>query len=174
MNPLENLVRGFPAHPLHPPLTDFSLGTYAFAAVPAVLGALGIAEDAAGNAVWLALVGCLVVSAATVVTDVADYFQISSGTPLKRPATLHAFANAGASACFVLAAILQYDGYRDGEVTTGGLLATIVGFALLMAGGWLGGAIVFVHGMRVLDLQEEPTRRAVTPGHPEKEAAEQG
>ena len=174
MNPLEKLVRGFPGHPLHPPLTDFSIGTYAFAAVAAVLGALGIAEAAAGKAMWLALVVGLVVSAATVVTGVADYFQISSGTPLKRTATLHAFANAGASACFVLAAILQYDGYRDGEVTTGGLLATIVGFALLLVGGWLGGTIVFVHGMRVLDLQEEPTRRAVTPGQPEKEAAEQG
>jgi hypothetical protein len=40
-------------------------------------------------------------------------------------------------------------------------------------GGWLGGAIVFVHGMRVLNLVEEPTQRAVSPvPHPEKEEAE--
>jgi hypothetical protein len=32
---------------------------------------------------------------------------------------------------------------------------------------------VFVHGMRVLNLVEEPARRAVAPiPHPEKEAAE--
>ena len=169
-----NLLRGFPGHPSHPPLTDASIGTYTFAAVAAVLGALGIAEDAAGKAMWLALVVGLVVSAATVVTGVADYFKISSGTPLKRTATFHALANAAGSVCFVLAAFLQYDGYRVGEVTSGGLAATLVGFAFLTIGGWLGGTIVFVHGMRVLELQEEPTNRAVTPGHPEKEAAEQG
>jgi hypothetical protein len=39
-------------------------------------------------------------------------------------------------------------------------------------GGWLGGTVVYVHGMRVLNLAEEPTQRAVTPGHREKEAAE--
>ena len=40
-------------------------------------------------------------------------------------------------------------------------------------GGWLGGAIVFVHGMRVLNLVEEPTQRAVSPlPHSEKEEAE--
>ena len=30
-------------------------------------------------------------------------------------------------------------------------------------GGWLGGAIVFVHGMRVLSLVKEPTERAISP-----------
>jgi hypothetical protein len=40
-------------------------------------------------------------------------------------------------------------------------------------GGWLGGAIVFVHGMRVLGLPKEPALRAVSPlRHPEKVAAE--
>lgn len=173
MNPLEKLLRGFPGHPSHPPLTDFSIGTYTFAAIAAVLGALGIAEDAAAKGMWLALVVGLVVSSATVVTGLADYLKISSGTPLKRTATVHALANAAASVLFVVAAVLQYDGYRDGEVTTGGLLATLIGFGFLTLGGWLGGTIVFVHGMRVLELQEEPTGRAVTPGAPEKEAAEQ-
>jgi hypothetical protein len=38
-------------------------------------------------------------------------------------------------------------------------------------GATLGGAVVFTHGMRVLNLVDEPTHRAVTPGHPEKERA---
>ena len=43
----------------------------------------------------------------------------------------------------------------------------------MTAGGWLGGAIVYVHGMRVLSLVKEPTERAVAPvPHPEKEMAE--
>ena len=174
MSVLSKLVRGYPGHPLHPPLTDATIGAYTVAAVLAVIGALGWAEDAAGKGMWLALVVGLAFSSLTVVTGLVDYFAIRSGTPLKRTATMHAVANAAGSAFFVLAAITQYDGYRDGEVTGAGLLFTLVGFGFLTIGGWLGGSIVYVHGMRVLNLLEEPTHRAVTPGHPEKEEAEGG
>ena len=168
------LVRGLPGHPLHPPLTDATIGTYTFATIAGVLSVLGIAEDAAAKAMWLALVVGLVISAATAFTGWVDWFRISSGTPLKRTATIHGVANGAATVFFAVAAIVQHGAYADGEVATGALIATLVGFALLTVGGWLGGTIVFVHGMRVLELQEEPTRRAATPGHPEKEAAEQG
>ena len=50
---------------------------------------------------------------------------------------------------------------------------TLAGFALMTLGGWLGGAIVFVHGMRVLNLADEPALRAASPvPQPEKEQAE--
>ncbi len=52
-------------------------------------------------------------------------------------------------------------------------MLTLIGFALLTLGGWLGGAIVFVHGMRVLNLKSEPAGRAVSPiPHAEKEQAD--
>ena len=51
-------------------------------------------------------------------------------------------------------------------------LGALSGFVAMTVGGWLGGSVVYAHGMRVLNLAEEPTRRAVTPGHREKEAAE--
>ena len=36
----------------------------------------------------------------------------------------------------------------------------------------MGGSITYVHGMRVLNLVDEPTRRAIVPGtQPEKEKA---
>jgi uncharacterized membrane protein len=58
-------------------------------------------------------------------------------------------------------------------VPTGPLVLTLIGFALLSVGGWIGGSIVYVHGMRVLDMADEPAHRAVAPVTPEKEAAEQ-
>ena len=40
------------------------------------------------------------------------------------------------------------------------------------ASGTMGGSITYVHGMRVLNLVDEPTRRAIVPAtHPEKEDA---
>ena len=89
------LVRGLPGHPLHPPLTDATIGTYTVAT------ALAIAD-----------------------------------------------------------------------VTAGPFVLNLIGFGLLTLGGWLGGAVVYVHGMRVLSLVEEPPGRAVAPvAHPEKEEA---
>jgi hypothetical protein len=49
---------------------------------------------------------------------------------------------------------------------------TIGAYTAATVGGWLGGTVVYGHGMRVLNLAEEPTQRVVTPGHCEKEAAE--
>ncbi len=52
-------------------------------------------------------------------------------------------------------------------------MLTLAGFLLLAVGGWLGGSIVFVHGMRVLNLVDEPARKAAAPvATPEKSEAE--
>ena len=168
MNPL----RGFPGHPSHPPLTDAAIGAYTFATVAAILSKLGVAEHAFAQAWWLALVVGAISSALTVSTGLLDWLQISSGTPLKRTATLHALTNAAASVFFVLAIVLGHGDYVDRAVGTLPFVLTLVGFVLLTAGGTMGGSITYVHGMRVLNLPDEPTRKAITPfPHEEKERA---
>ena len=168
----EYLLRGTPGHPVHPPLTDATIGIYTFATIAAVLSALGIAEDAAAKGWALALVIGLVVSAATSATGLIDWLKISSGTPLKRTATSHLFAMLAATTFFLIAAIAGYSEGMDGVVGSGSLILTLIAFGLLTLGGWLGGAIVFTYGMRVLDLVEEPAHRAVSPvPHSDEEAA---
>ena len=49
---------------------------------------------------------------------------------------------------------------------TSSLILTIVGFVLLTAGGTMGGSITYVHGMRVLNLVDEPTKKAIVPSTP--------
>ena len=172
---LSYLLRGTPGHPLHPPLTDATIGIWTFATIAAVLSKLGLAEAATAHGWWLALVIGLVTAAATIVAGFADYFTISAGTPLRRTATAHMFANLAATAAFLVAAIAGYDSYQDEAVSTAGLILTLLGFGLLTLGGTFGGSIVYVHGMRVLELQEEPARRALSPlAEPEKETAEGG
>jgi uncharacterized membrane protein len=168
MNPL----RGFPGHPSHPPLTDVTIGAYTFAFVAAILSKAGVASGAFAEAWWLALVVGACSSALTVSTGFLDWLKISSGTPLWRTATLHAATNAVASVFFVIAIFACHDDYANRSLSTGALILTIVGFALLTAGGTMGGSIVYVHGMRVLNLVDEPTRRAIVPStHEEKEQA---
>ena len=143
------VLHGPSGHPVHPPLTDATVGMFTLATGLAVLGKAGVAEGKLGPAAWLALVGGLIAAAPTALTGFADWLQISWGTPPWRTATLHLTAMVTAVLLFAMATWLQWSGYRHGSVTTGGLIPTLVGFASLTAGGWLGGAIVFVHGMRV-------------------------
>lgn len=46
---LDYLISGTPGHPVHPPLTDATIGVYTFATIAAVLSALGIAEESAAK-----------------------------------------------------------------------------------------------------------------------------
>jgi uncharacterized membrane protein len=166
------LVRGFPGHPIHPPMTDGAIGSYTAAAVLGCLGAAGIAEDALAKGWWIALLVGLGFGALAALTGLVDWVTISWGTPLWRTATFHMLVMLIATLLFVLAAIIGYDGYDDGVVSAGALALALGGYAFLTLGGWIGGSIVFVHGMRVLNLVDEPARQAVTPGHPEKDAAD--
>jgi len=169
---LDYLLRGLPGHPVHPPLTDATIGIYTFATVAALLSALGIAEDAAAKGWVLALVIGLIVNIPTAATGTLDWLRISKGTPLRRTATVHLIVMEIATVLFLIAAIVGYPDGMDGVVGAAALILTLAGFATLTVGGWLGGTIVFVHGMRVLDLVEEPAHRAVSPvPHPEKEEA---
>ncbi len=169
---LDYLLRGLPGHPVHPPLTDATIGIYTFATIAAVLSALGIAEDAAAKGWALGLVIGLLVSAVTSATGLLDWMKIEGGTPLKRTATSHLIAMVAATGVFLIAAFVGYSDGMDGVVGSGALILTLLAYGLMAVGGWLGGTIVFVHGMRVLNLVEEPARRAASPvPHQEKEEA---
>ena len=167
------LVHGLPGHPLHPPLTDATIGTYTFATIAALTDVLGITNNVGAQAWWLALIAGLILTTVTALTGLADWLTISRDSELWKTATTHALTMVSAAVVFGLAAIFGHDEFLSGNVQADGLVLTLIGFALLTAGGRLGGAIVFVHGMRVLNLVDEPAARASAPvAHPEKEEAE--
>ena len=165
------LVRGLPGHPVHPPLTDFTIGAYSFATVAAILSKLGIAEHSFAQAWWLALIVALVSTVLTALAGFVDWLVIEWGSELWKTATVHALAMVTAGVLFLIAALTGHGGYVDHRVTTGAFILTLLGFAALTLGGWLGGAVVFVHGMRVLSLPEEPAAKAAAP-YPSEEKVE--
>jgi uncharacterized membrane protein len=143
------LIHGLPGHPLHPPLTDATIGTYTFATAAAILSKLGVAEHGLAQAWWLALLVGLAVTVPTALTGLLDWLMITWWSDLWKTATLHLSAMVTASVFFLLAAVFGHGSYLDRHITTGAFLLTLVGFVLLTAGGWLGGSVVFRYGMRV-------------------------
>jgi len=155
---LERLLRGNPGHPLHPPLTDATVGMFVLATALTIIGSLGAIEDKAGPAAWLALIGGLIVAAPTALSGFADWILLEWGSAAWRTATWHLSAMLSAVALFAVSAWLQHPGYEHGDVTAGGLIFAVAGLIVLTLGGWLGGSIVFVHGTRVIADEKGPER----------------
>lgn len=160
---LERVVRGLPGHPLHPPLTDATIGSYSLATALAVLSYAGVERTAAAHGAWLGLVAGLIVTVPTATTGFADWITLEWGSAVWRTATAHLSAMLVATTLFALAAWLDKTGYDSGRVTGTGLALAILGFVCLTAGGWLGGSIVFVHGVRVLRRAPEAEAVAAAP-----------
>lgn len=172
---LQYLWKGLPGHPLHPPLTDATIGTYTFATAAAFANVIGVIHKSGAFGWWIALVFGLIVTAFTATTGFADWLELEWGSPLWRTATAHMIAMVTATVVFLITVLWGHKGYTHGVIHTGPFILTLIGFGTLTVGGWLGGAVVFVHGMRVLNLVREPASRASAPiPHPEKEAAEGG
>jgi uncharacterized membrane protein len=172
---LSYLWRGLPGHPIHPPLTDATIGIYTFATIAGFVEVVGITAQNGAIGWWIGLIFGLIATVPTALTGLADWLTISWRSDLWWTATFHLSAMVTATVFFGLAAIFGHGAYTHANVSAGAYALTVIGFGFLTLGGWLGGAVVYVHGMRVLNLVKEPAARAASPlPHPEKEMAEQG
>jgi uncharacterized membrane protein len=163
VNGVLRLIKGSPGKPLHPPLTDASIGAYTAGVAMLVLGALGVEEEQMAHGSLLAISVGLAVAAPTAITGLLDWLDLPKGTPVRRVATIHMLVMITATVLFALTWIAQLDGYKHDEITGGGLIAGLVAFAFLVGGGNIGGANVFVYGVRVLKREDVAVGKALNP-----------
>lgn len=166
MNPIEK-IKGWPGKPSHPPLTDASIGAYTVGVAMLVLGALGVEEEQAAHGALLAIGGGLALALPTALTGLLDWLDIPKGTPPRTTATVHLLAMLSATVVFALTFVAQLSGYDEGNVETLALALGIVAEVLLAGGGYIGGAIVFVYGVRVLKRPDIRVADALLPGQAE-------
>ena len=165
------LLHGPQGHPFHPPLTDATIGAYTVASILGILAVGGVATGRTTTGWWLALLVALCLTVPTALTGLAEWLEITWWTPLWRVATAHLLANVCAAGLFLAALLVGRSDYTAGALGGVPLALTLVAMAVLTLGGWLGGTIVFVYGMRVLGLAEAPALEAVAPADAEKHAS---
>jgi len=158
------LIKGWAGKPSHPPLTDASIGAYTVGVVMLVLGALGVEEEQMAHGSLLAISGGLVLALPTALTGLLDWLDIPKGTPARTVATVHLFTMLSATVVFALTWIAQRPGYNDDEIKTAGWILGLGGEALLAGGGFIGGSLVFVYGIRSLKRPQTPVANALIPG----------
>src|SRR3954463_6742288 len=159
-----DLLRGWAGKPSHPPLTDASIGAYTVGVVMLVLGALGVEEEQMAHGSLLAISGGLGLGVPTALTGVLDWPDPQPGTPRKTIATTHLLVMVTATLVFAGTWLAQLDGYEHDKVKTLACILGLVAEALLTVGGYLGGTLVFIFGVRVLKHEDATVIQAVVPG----------
>jgi uncharacterized membrane protein len=137
-------------HPVHPMLIPFPIALWIFSLVADVIYLWR------GNPLWrdwiafYTLLGGIVGAAAAAVPGIVDWLSIKDAE-VKRLADWHARLNVIALVVFAADFYLRTTrgaGWVGGS-TTVPLLLSVVGIVLITISGWLGGEMVYVHGVAV-------------------------
>lgn len=171
MTRLIDLIRGWPGKPSHPPLTDASIGAYTVGVAMLVAGKLGLQDRQMAYGALIAISGGLLLAAPTALTGLLDWLTIEKGTPRKTVATVHLVTMVTATLVFAGAWLAQRPGYNHGKIETLGLVLGLAAEALLALGGYIGGALVFAYGVRVIKRPDAPIAEALIPGRLAPESA---
>jgi uncharacterized membrane protein len=163
MRSLLGLIKGSPGKPLHPPLTDVSIGAYTAGVAMLIAGAVGLEEEQMAHGALLAISFGLILATPTAITGLLDWLDIPKGTPARTTATIHLFVMVTATLLFALTWLAQRPGYNDDEIRSLGLVLGVIAELFLAAGGNIGGANVFVYGIRVLGRPDTPVAKALNP-----------
>ncbi len=172
MGALLSLLKGWEGKPSHPPLTDASIGAYTVGVAMLVLGSLGVEEEQMAHGALLAIGGGLALALPTALTGLLDWLGMEKGTPWRRTATIHLLTMVAATALFALTFIAHLDGYDDGAIETLPLVLGLASLTTLGVGGYIGGTLVFVYGVRVLKREDITPGKALRPGGAESQAPE--
>jgi len=149
VSPLQRLVQGAPLRqPLHVALVHFPIGLLTLGTLADVASRIADVPGIVRVAGWLLGFGLGAAGIAAVVGFV-DWWDIRADHAAKRLGIYHLAANLSAVAAYAASALVRRPDL-DAAATPGLALAlSVAGFALLGAGGYLGGHLVYQEGIGV-------------------------
>lgn len=155
-------LRGFAGKPLHPPLTDITVGAYTIAPLLLIVAFFfsgsAWAEDAQKAGAWVLLIGGIS-SLPTALTGFADWLNTQKGTQIRRMVNAHAWT------MIVLTLIVLFslwyifladDGRYFSEPSGGTALIAAVIAAFVTVGGTIGGSLTYDWGFNVETAKDHP------------------
>ena len=145
-------------HPIHPMLIVFPIGLWFFSLVCDFIYHVGSHNLFWKGVAFYTMLGGVVGALLAAVPGFIDYLSIRDRR-LKRIATAHMVLNIIVLAVFVFNLGIRFNGAPDSELL--GVILSVVGIAVLAASGWLGGSLVYVHGVAVEPLKSHEEERRV-------------
>jgi uncharacterized membrane protein len=155
-------LRGWAGKPFHPPLTDFPIVAYVFAAAFDVVSLVGGKDHGWAREMWHAgtfvFVGGAAMSVLTALTGLFDWLRSSQpGTQARRTANTHATIMITVTVLALVDIALRLNGYHSERSTPFGIAALSVVIAGLVSwGATYGGSLVFDYGFNVETAGDSP------------------
>ena len=140
-------------HPIHPMLVAVPIGLWLFSLICDLVYVFGGGGENWQVVAFYTLVGGIVGALVAAVPGFIDMLSLASG--LKRIALTHMVINLTVVALYVVNAWLRT---REGADLTPAVWLSVIAVAMLAVSGWLGGKMVYVHGVAV----ESPPEPAPT------------
>jgi uncharacterized membrane protein len=155
-------LRGWSGKPLHPPLTDFPIVAYVFAAAFDVLSVIGDNDNTWARELWhagaFAFIGGAAVSGFTVLTGLWDAWKSSeAGTQVRRTINTHATIMVTVTALALADIAWRLNDYHTKAVTPATIAVLSEIIALLVSlGATFGGTLVYDYGFNVETAGDNP------------------
>lgn len=130
-------------HPIHPMLVTIPIGLWVMSLVCDVVRATGTANDDWAIVALYTMVGGIAGALVAAIPGFIDMLSLQGG--LKRIALTHMAINLTVVALYAVNVWMRT---RGGDFGTT-LLLSVLAIALLLISGWLGGKMVYVHGVAV-------------------------
>jgi uncharacterized membrane protein len=154
-------LRGWSGKPTHPPLTDFPVAAYIFAAVLDVIATVGRHQAWAVDffrAGTFVFIGGAAVSVLAALTGFWDWLRSTEkGTQARRTANTHAWAMITVTVLALVDIALRLNVYHTRAYPNIAILAlSIVTAGLVSIGATFGGSLVFEYGFNVETAGDSP------------------
>ncbi|MEW6161407.1 MAG: DUF2231 domain-containing protein [Verrucomicrobiota bacterium] len=157
---LKDFIQGKPLrHPLHPLLVHFPLALFVFSFVLDLASLAFANEPALVRGSYYLIGGGIVFAMVAAVAGFTDYLDIRSDHPARRIAAMHMFLNLAAVGFYGINFGLRSTGLAENEIPALGWILSALSLVLLSISGYLGGQLVYDHGIGV----GRHRRRTATP-----------
>lgn len=134
------------SHPIHPMLVVFPIGLWVFSFVCDLIALRSVNPVFWTDMAFYTMAGGVIGALAAAVPGFMDYQSVHDRQP-KRIATTHMTLNLIIVVAYVFNLGLRMSRPESGNTT--GLLISAVALVLLAISGWLGGSLVYEHGLGV-------------------------
>lgn len=163
---MPNPLRRFAGDPTHPATVHFPLALYPAVILFDILALTNAGGAGAGTytrAAFILIVAATIMALVAMVTGFVQLLDVPAASPAWRLAIIHMSVQLTA-ACVLVGSLLTRLGHIDDpHPPLVAVILAIVGTLILFVGGWMGGHLVFTHGVSVERGDDEQSRLAPVP-----------
>lgn len=146
---MANPLKRFAGDPTHPAIIHFPLALYPAVVLFDILALTQNNGSLYTHGAFILLLAASVMAVIAMVTGFAELLDLPPGAQIWKLALAHMSVQLTAAGVFLVSLLMRVGHVDDAQPPLAAFVLAIVGTLLLFVGGWLGGHMVFTHGVGV-------------------------